>query len=58
MNAKQLKQAGEAIYGKRWKAPLARDLGLDPATLWRYLQKDDVPRTVELAIQSLLTRKK
>lgn len=45
---------GEALFGKRWKAPLARALGLDPVTIWRYATGQwPVPVLVELAIKGL-----
>lgn len=57
MNAKELKKAGEALFGKRWKAPLARALNIHVTTLWRYLQRDKVPKPVALAIEAMLSKK-
>lgn len=35
-----LSEIGEALYGERWKAPLARDLGVSIPTLvkWMYCE--------------------
>jgi hypothetical protein len=45
---------GEALFGKRWKAPLSRALGLDPVTIWRYATGQwPVPPLVELALVGL-----
>ena len=32
-----LTQAGEALYGASWRAPLARDLGIDERTIRRWV---------------------
>lgn len=48
-------RAGKKLFGKKWKAPLARALDLDPATIWRYTTGDKViPVVVALAVDSLL----
>ena len=49
-------QAGRKLYGKRWKSPLARALGVDRVTVWRYaIGALPIPRAVELAMQALLS---
>jgi hypothetical protein len=57
VNGRELKEAGEALFGKRWKAPLARELGIDPTTIWRYLKRDDVPKPIALAIMAMLEKR-
>jgi hypothetical protein len=49
---------GEALFGKRWKAPLSRALGIDPVTIWRYATGQwPVPLVVELALAGLRHRR-
>lgn len=57
LNANKLKEAGEALFGEQWKAPLARELNIHVTTLWRYLQRDKVPKPVALAIEAMLSKK-
>ena len=50
---------GEALFGKRWKAPLSRALEIDPVTIWRYATGQwPVPVVVELALDALKQKKK
>jgi hypothetical protein len=50
---------GEALFGKRWKAPLSRALEIDPVTIWRYATGQwSVPVVVALAIEALKQRHK
>ena len=59
MTAAELIRAGERLYGPKWKAPLARALGVDASTLWRYLQEDRIPGPVAAAVSCwLLTRER
>ena len=51
MDAAEFAALGEALYGRRWKAPLARALGLDPATIWRYATGADIPGPVVAALR-------
>ena len=49
MTAEEFVHAGEALFGKRWKAPLSRALDIDPVTIWRYATGQwPVPVVVEL----------
>jgi hypothetical protein len=49
---------GEALFGKRWKAPLSRALDIDPVTIWRYATGQwPIPVVVELALASLEHRR-
>ena len=34
---------GRALYGPRWKAPLARALGINPRTVQRWAKGDGAP---------------
>jgi len=58
VNAEELKQAGEELFGKKWKAPLARKLGVHSTTIWRYLQANKVPNPEAMAIRLLLNEKR
>jgi hypothetical protein len=50
-------RTGEALFGKRWKAPLSRALDIDPVTIWRYATGQwPVPVVVELALEALRQR--
>ena len=57
MSADEFVATGEALHGKRWKAPLARSLGLDPATVWRYATGADIPGPVVAALRCFLREK-
>lgn len=37
LSVKQLSQAGQALFGDRWKRPLSRFLGKDQRTVHRWL---------------------
>lgn len=54
MSADEFVATGEALYGRRWKAPMARALGLDPATVWRYATGADIPGPVVAALRCFL----
>ena len=54
MSADEFVATGEALYGRRWKAPLSRALGLDPATVWRYATGADIPGPVVAALRCFL----
>jgi hypothetical protein len=36
LSPEEFVRQGEALSGKRWKAPLSRALKIDPVTIWRY----------------------
>lgn len=58
MTPSEFERAGIRLHGKRWKAPLARALRLDPSTIWRYVTgAQPIPTVVELAVKELLRRK-
>lgn len=58
VTAEQFVTAGEGLFGKRWKAPMARELKIDVVTVWRYATgRQPIPVLVELAIASLKARK-
>ena len=57
MTAEEFVKGGEALFGKRWKAPLSRALDIDPVTIWRYATGQwPVPVIVELALDALRQR--
>ena len=57
MTAEEFVRSGEALFGKRWKAPLSRALDIDPVTIWRYATGQwPVPVVVELALVTLKQR--
>ena len=59
MTPEEFVHAGEALFGKRWKAPLSRALDIDPVTIWRYATGQwPIPVVVELAMLGLKQKKK
>jgi hypothetical protein len=59
LTAEEFVKEGEALFGKRWKAPLSRALDIDPVTIWRYATGQwPVPVVVSLAIETLKQRRK
>jgi hypothetical protein len=57
LTAEEFVRQGEALFGKRWKAPLSRTLDIDPVTIWRYATGQwPVPVVVELALAALKQR--
>jgi hypothetical protein len=58
LTAEEFVKAGEALFGKRWKAPLSRALDIDPVTIWRYATGQwPVPVVVDLALVALKQRR-
>jgi hypothetical protein len=54
----ELIQAGEKLYGRNWRRPLADALGANIATLRRWTGGYiAIPRRTELAVQNLLVAK-
>jgi hypothetical protein len=57
LTAEEFVKGGEALFGKRWKAPLSRALDIDPVTIWRYATGQwPVPVVVDLALSALKQR--
>lgn len=54
MKAADLEAAGLKLFGPRWKTRMATEVGVDAATLRRWMARDEVPRRNALAIQGLL----
>lgn len=55
MTPAELRRAGEKLYGKRWKAPLASAIRMNVVTIWRYSTGQLViPFLVESAVRQLL----
>lgn len=58
MTPDEFVQAGVALYGKRWKAPLARALNIDPSMIWRYVTGAvEIPGPVAAAVRCFLREK-
>jgi hypothetical protein len=52
---KELKRAGEILYGPQWQTPLAQRLRVDDRTVRRWLAGDRaIPGPAETAIELLL----
>jgi hypothetical protein len=47
-------RAGEALYGLRWQSELARDLGVLPRSMRRYLAGRELPEGAEETVRKLL----
>lgn len=58
MTGAELRQAGETLYGRRWKAPLARRLHINPSTIWRYTKLEEIPERAAIAVRSFLENHK
>lgn len=59
MTPAQMEQIGRRLYGhKRWRTGLARNLGLDRTTLWRFKKREQIPEVVEVAVRGLALRHK
>ncbi len=55
MNVKLLRDAGEALYGPRWQAPLSRDLKVAVRTVQRWDAGDrGIPDTLAAELVELL----
>ena len=55
MNVELLRNAGEALYGSRWQAALARDLGVALRTVQRWDAGDrGIPDTLAAELVELL----
>lgn len=55
MTPERLREIGEARYGRtRWKAPLARELGVSTSMIYRWLKGEwPIPKMAELALKEL-----
>jgi len=54
-----LTAVGQALYGERWQAPLARDLGVTSRTMRRWVAGDGtVPDGVRADLIPLITQRK
>lgn len=59
MNPEQFCQAGEELFGKRWRTKLAAELDISKPTVYRYSRGLwPVPRPIKLAILKLLSDKR
>lgn len=57
MTPAELEAAGQSLFGKRWKAPLARRLDVDASTIWRQLQKDRIDGPIAAAVECFVREK-
>lgn len=58
MTPVEFEKAGKKLFGKRWKTPLAKALGLHVVTVWRYATgRETIPHMVALAVRGLRPRK-
>ena len=55
MKSEEFVSAGEKLFGRRWKAPLARALRLNVVTVWRYATDQlEIPWLVESVVKQML----
>ena len=58
MTADFIVAAGRALYGERWQAPLARDLGVSHRTVRRWVSGESpMPEGVEADLRALLAER-
>lgn len=59
MSPEELERAGLTLYGARWKAPMARALGIDVSMVWRYVTGQvPIPGPVAAALRCFLRENK
>ena len=61
MTPEEFAGAAIKIYGRKgWKTQLARDLGVDPTTIWRIVkrEREQVPGPYEVALKGLLEHRR
>ena len=59
MTPDQFILAGQRLHGKKfWKARLARDLGVNPATIHRMVKREQIPGPYEIAVKAMLENKR
>lgn len=59
MTAEEFQAAGVELYGRRWKAPMSRALGIDDVTVWRYVTAaTPIPGPVAAAVRCFLIVKR
>ena len=59
MTPDQFILAGQRLHGKKfWKARLARDLGVNPATIHRLVKREQIPGPYEIAVKAMLDNKR
>jgi hypothetical protein len=55
MTPAQFIATGQRLYGrKKWKAYLARDLGIDVSTVHRMVKRAQIPGAYEIALKAML----
>jgi hypothetical protein len=58
MNAGDLESVGQQLFPEQGKNALAAALGVDPSTLWRYVQRGRIPGPVGAAVAAWLVLKR
>lgn len=59
MTPEDFTKIAHKIYGrKKWKAQLARDLGVDPVTVYRITKRPQVPGPYEVALNGLMEHRR
>lgn len=59
MTAEEFQAAGVELYGKRWKVPMARALGIDPSSVWRFATgQGPIPGPVGAAVRCFMIVKR
>lgn len=54
MTPDEFARTAEKIYGRKgWKPRLARDLGVDPVTIYRIVKREQIPGPYEVALRGL-----
>jgi len=57
MSPSELIEAGERLYGPKWRKPLAEALGVDISTLRRWATAERaVPKVAAMAVELMLER--
>jgi hypothetical protein len=53
MTPTEFAEIGRKLYGNRWKAAMARELGRHPVTIFKWLHAEELPDHVAKHVQLL-----